>query len=665
MSFPHPPYLVTLVVGDFEESHEEWEGVKVDYYYPRGHGEDAKRTFGKTVDILRFFSEYTGVKYAYSKYAQVIVSDFIFGGMENTSATTLTDRTLHDARAHIDFDSDGLVAHEAAHQWFGDLVTCRSWSQAWLNEGFATYFDALFHEHDRGHEEFTFYMDEMADEYFEEASGHYRRPIVCETYIEPLELFDRHLYQKGGLVLHMLRSALGDEAFRASLKNYLGRNRGTSVETLDLARAIEDTTGRNLEGFFDQWVRRAGHPELDVSYGWNAERKEATVTIKQGGESAGAGAAGGNGAPATPATGPYSLELPVRFVLPDGSSVTERVDVGQAQQSWQFALAAEPLDVVVDPENVILKQMTLEKPTPMWKETLARAPEPIARAHAAKALGRRFEPGVAEALAKALVKDAFWGVQAAAARALGAQRTTEARDLLVAALRDVTHPKARRGIVDALGSFRRDEGAWRALLGVAEGGDPSWFVEYEALRALGRTRHAGAYEKLLALKDRPSWLDMLQRGALEGLAFLRDERAVGPVLADGQYGRPKWARPIAVRALGKLAEGKRAVAEEVAELLDDPDLGVRLAAVDTLLEIGHDEAVKALERYLERELDGRGRRHAREALRGLRSGVAHDEKLAALRDQIDRVGEEARALRDRVAVLEKRLGGGPGQGKIG
>ena len=112
--------------------------------------------------MVRFFSQKLGVPYPWNKYAQIAVSDFVFGGMENTTATTQTDLTLHDARAHVDFSSNGLVAHELAHQWFGNLLTCKHWSHAWLNEGFATYFDALFHEHHKGIDE----TDDGQDQWF-------------------------------------------------------------------------------------------------------------------------------------------------------------------------------------------------------------------------------------------------------------------------------------------------------------------------------------------------------------------------------------------------------------------------------------------------------------------------------------------------------------------
>jgi len=255
---PHPAYLMTFAAGEFSEIRDEWRGVPVQYFVQPGREDDGRRAFENTPAMMDFFSEATGVRYPYAKYAQVAVADFVYGGMENTSATTQTDRTLHDARAHLDFSSDPLVSHELAHQWFGDLVTCRDWGHAWLNEGFATYFECLWREHHLGYDEFLYDVFGLLQSYLGEERERYRRPIVTNTYGDPSDLFDRHLYEKGGLVLHMLRRGLGEEAWRASLKHYLERHRGGNVTTPDFQRAIEDVTGRNLEGFFQQWVWAPG-----------------------------------------------------------------------------------------------------------------------------------------------------------------------------------------------------------------------------------------------------------------------------------------------------------------------------------------------------------------------------------------------------------------------
>jgi aminopeptidase N len=257
---PHATYLMTLVVGEFAERTEMVDGLPVQWYVTPGREADGQRAFGDTPAMVRFFSSKIGVPYPWPKYAQVAVSDFVFGGMENTSATTQTDLTLHDERAHVDFSSNGLVAHELAHQWFGNLLTCKHWSHAWLNEGFATYFDALFHEHHKGQDEFRYLMYENAQEYFREDAERYRRPLVTNVYQEPIDLFDRHLYEKGALVLHMLRYVLGEEMFWRSITQYVSMHRHQVVETVDLERAIEIATGRNLQAFFKQWVYQGGYP---------------------------------------------------------------------------------------------------------------------------------------------------------------------------------------------------------------------------------------------------------------------------------------------------------------------------------------------------------------------------------------------------------------------
>ena len=280
-AIPHVSYLVTLVAGEYEAIRYRWKKVPLTVWAPRGRKADAARACDKTPKMMEFFSSFTGAPYPYEKYDQVFVQDFIFGGMENTTATTLTDTALLDRRSFLDASMDSLVAHELAHQWFGDLLTCRDWSQAWLNEGFATYFDALFREHDLGRDEYLQNVLSLRDNYFQEDGRNYRRSIVTTRYRDPVELFDRHLYEKGALVLHMLRGVLGDDDFRRSLRHYVARHREGSVETVDLRRAVEEVTGRNLEPFFDQWVHRAGHPEIKATFSWDEKRRTATVSVKQ------------------------------------------------------------------------------------------------------------------------------------------------------------------------------------------------------------------------------------------------------------------------------------------------------------------------------------------------------------------------------------------------
>ena len=259
MPGPLPSYLVTLVVGKFDRVEDRPaivgdREIPVHYFVPEGRAKDSQRSFGETPNMIELFSQLTGPPYPWSRYSQVVVSDFVFGGMENTSCTTMYEHVMLDEKAGLDISSHDLVAHELAHQWFGDLVTCRDWSHAWLNEGFATYFEHLEKENRLGRAEYLHGVETDLNSYLNEASSRYQRPIVCRYYAEPLDLFDRHLYEKGGLLLHMLRSELGDSVFWEGVRGYLAEHRDGIVETRDLRAALENASGTSLERFFDSWA---------------------------------------------------------------------------------------------------------------------------------------------------------------------------------------------------------------------------------------------------------------------------------------------------------------------------------------------------------------------------------------------------------------------------
>jgi aminopeptidase N len=157
----NPAYLTSIVIGEFVETSKgkKYKGkIPLRYYVPKGREEDSGRTFDDTAKMMEFFERFFDTEYPYSKYSQVTVEDFPYGGMENTTCTTLTTDLLHDERAHLTFSSDDVISHELAHQWFGDLITCRDWEHIWLNEGFASYSEALYWEHNRGDKEFQYYV---------------------------------------------------------------------------------------------------------------------------------------------------------------------------------------------------------------------------------------------------------------------------------------------------------------------------------------------------------------------------------------------------------------------------------------------------------------------------------------------------------------------------
>jgi aminopeptidase N len=631
---PHPSYLLTVVAGEFAELSAMSGQVPVAYYVPKSREEDGRRTFARTPEMIAHFSEKTGVPYPWSRYSQIVVADFIFGGMENTTATTMYEYVLLDERAALDVSSDDLIAHELAHQWFGDLVTCRDWSEAWLNEGFATFMEHVWRDKHLGADEYDYGVKGDLDAYLAEAQGRYRRPIVCQDYDAPLDLFDRHLYEKGGLVLHMLKTELSDSVFWRGVERYLRRHARTVVETRDLMRALEEASGKSLARFFEQWVYKPGHPEIEVALVW--DKGTLTVAVKQQ-QAATEGV-------------PSAFDLSLHLDVGDARGVRrEKLHVTDRSESFALSYPTRPAYVVVDPDMRVLGDVRIKCPGDMLRAALVGAKTARGRWLAARALATNDDPPTVEALETALLNTReFWGVRAEAARALGQIRTARTFEVLSGAV--VTeHPKVRRAIADALSRFRTSASV--DLLKKLALRDESYVVEAEAARALGRTKQPGAFDTLVDIVDHPSWAEIISVGALEGMAALRDDRAIPHVVARTRYGHPPRTRRAAVMALPKLGADRKC-REILEDLLDDRDTMLRLDVARALSDLSDPKARPALRDRLEIELDPRVRRRLREALRDL--GSEGKRAPEALRDELEKLQAEHSELRGRVAALEAR-----------
>jgi len=618
-----PSYLVTLVVGDFKRisdrdailgTPDAERRIPITYWVPPEKARHTERSFSETPRMVELFSKLTGVDFAWSRYSQIVVSDFIFGGMENTTATTMYEYILLDEKAAVDNTSNDLIAHELAHQWFGDLLTCRDWSHAWLNEGFATYFEHLEREDRLGKDEYEYGVAGDLQAYLTEANSRYIRPIVCREYAEPVDLFDRHLYEKGGLVLHMLRQRLGDALFFGGVRRYLETHRGGIVETSDLMRALEAVSGESLEQFFDEWVFRAGHPVLKVNITY--EDKLLAVQVKQ-----------------TQTTGLFALEVEILICTRSGKLERHRRRIDSAQDALAVPCAEKPLWVAFDPDFKIAAPVTLACPSDMLRQQLTHAPSARLRWLAAETLGQRGDLLSVEALECTLGNaEEAWMVRSEAAVALGKVRGELAFSALTANLR-TPHPKVRRAVVAALGHFRT-EAAADNLLPLAEK-DESYLVESEASRALGRTRQPHARKPLLRLLERKSWADITRAGALDGLALLRDESTLDAVMEYSNYGQPTRGRRAAVSALSQLSDSRK-VRLHLEDLLDDTDPYLRIDVVRALVRMGDLKARAALQKRLDRETDGRVERRLREALRELTSTAkpAHTDEVEGLKGEL-------------------------------
>jgi aminopeptidase N len=641
LDFPHVAYLVTLVVGRFDVFETKWRGIPVTYWAPEGRLADVKRTLARTPQMMTHFSEKTGVAYPYPQYAQVYVQEFIFGGMENTSATTLTDSAIMDRWSEDEAWMDGLVAHELAHQWFGDYVTCRDWSHGWLNEGFATFMETVWKRESGGEDEVAYYRMGEQEAYLAEDSHSYRRSIVWKRYHDPIEIFDRHLYQKGACVLHMLHEELGEDLFWHCIRTYLERHAKGSVVTDDLRRAIEDVTGRNLEWFFEQWVMKGGHPDLAVSVKPGKDSVAIRIEQKQQHDEL---------------TSTFRFRIGVR-VETDKGAVSRTLEVTESAQSFDIPVGGKVKWVAVDPGAHLLHSGKVDQSEEGWTQALASDRDGVTRVRAARALVEGATPAGVKALAKALATDKVWFVRCEAAAALGRVKTAAARDALAAAVKQ-SDPRVLRAVAAALGGFRHDDDAAAALAKLLSPSQKYPGVLHDAAVALGRTRVAAAYERLLGLLERPSWNDMAKRGALNGLGMLRDDRALPVVLAESGPSRTEAVRASAAHALTNLGLEKDADRDAVRGRLEDlvrtALLRTQLTAAGALAERREDRSIGVLHAQAACDLDGRVKRACKVAAATIASGRDRGEDVRKLREDLGRVEDENRRLKDRVEKLEAK-----------
>lgn len=624
---PHPAYLTSVAVGKYVEINEG----NLYYYIPPEMAHDAKRTFDRTGDMVQFFEEYLGTKYPYEKYAQVCVQDFVYGGMENSSCTTLTLDTLHDKKAHVDYTSDYLVAHELAHQWFGDLVTCRDWQHIWLNEGFATYCESLYWEASRGKDEFHYYVLQTADDYLEEAASRYVRPVVSKTYKHPDELFDRHTYEKAGTVLHMLRHKVGDAHFRRALETYLQRFAGGVAETDDLRRIFELETGKSLQQFFDQWIYREGHPELKVEF--TSDGKTAKIKIEQAQQGE-----------------PFSFPLEIRLAFARGDKIYT-FNISDKESAFQIPIDKEVEWFSIDPEFKVLKTIAVKAPKEMLVKQLQQGKTIIERVEAARALKDSSAETVIDALQKTVMAD-FWAVAAEAARTLGTIRTDGSYVALEKCMK-VKHPKARRAVVKAIGNFKREEtvAIVRPYLH-----DESYFVESEAMTSIGRTRSKDAVSILKKGVETSSFQNIVAQGAIAGLKEFQDDKEIAALLLEkSRYGNHHRVREAATFALGKFVDPNNDVVDQLKALLVDRWFRVRINACRALADAEYVKAIPDLARVAEQDLDHRVRRIAEECINMIKDSARKPKEVAHLRDELDRMKAKSLEMMQRMDRLERGL----------
>lgn len=605
---PHPAYLVTIVIGEYELIQERLKGLPVEYYVYADRPAAGQKLFQRTPEMIEFFANKFGYPYPFAKYSQVLVDDFLFGAMENTTATTMTDRCLLDARAELDLNYEDIVAHELAHHWWGDLVTCKHWSEIWLNESFATYSEYLWREHTQGSDEARFVLFQDFLTYLQEDFSSHRRPILFHRYRYSEELMDRHAYEKGACVLHMLRHVLGDEAFFRAMARHLSKFAFGVAETNDLKTSIEEVTGKNLHWFFDQWIYRPGYPELEVEYEWQREQKTLRLSVKQVQK-----ADDEDDVPAA-----FRFPVEIEIVTLEAGAVIEtahrtsfHVWVEKAEQEFYFPCEAKPRLVVFDKGHRVFKLMRFPKSQQELLYQLQHDEDLLGRARAARELAAYKTEETVTALRQAVASTDHRAVRMAAAISLGEMGSEETRQAALSAYRTCDNPHVRRACVWALGNGKKADAATVQFLREVIEKDLSYFVSAAAVRALGKLgEHAEStqfYEAACAALSHSSWQESVRAAVFHAFRFAKEKRAVDLAIQHTKYGEHIAVRVAAIGYLGALGKelhkekADDAVVDCLLALLDDKAIRARVAAVRALGKVGNERALPALQMAQMRE----------------------------------------------------------------
>jgi aminopeptidase N len=527
MEQPYSNYLTSIVVGEFKNVIQNANGTPVYNYGYVNESKEVAETVKRLPDTINFFSKMTGVKYPYAKYSQTFVEDF-GGGMENISATTQIIEMIKDSREMLDEDSDSLQAHELAHQWFGDYVTCRDWGQIWLNESFATYFDNLYEEYSKGHDEFLINtVRSNQNAYYSTWKQGNRRPIVTKFYANKDAMFDTYAYPRGAAVLHMLRKHLGNENWWKAINRYLTSNAHQPVSTEDFRIAIEESTGESMDWFFDQWLYKMGHPVFVVTQSF--ENGKLTLNVKQTQK-----IDENNEFP--------QVEFFQTFVDVEIDNKIERVWIKpQAENVFTFDSATKPKLVNFDYEGTLIKELTFDKSAEELIYQMLNDKDILGRRWALGQLqdlpaDKENDKKIVAAFLSVAAKDSSWRMRRAAIETIAGMYSPDGPPMvkMPAAVIDDTVAQAMVKATKDVKSFVRVEAiqllaetrdAKYESIFKAALNDPSYSVVEAGAIGLANVKNAATYETLMKLTKSESWRDHYRIAGLNALSDLGDKRS--------------------------------------------------------------------------------------------------------------------------------------------
>ena len=590
---PNSTYLMTAVTGDYVVLQDKWRTVPVGYWTYPDSVEATWRGMGKTPRMIELFSNRTGLDYPFAKYDQVNAPDYIFGGMENVTATTQADDDiLHPAWAEPQANAEGLVSHELGHQWYGDYLTTRDWSHIWLNEGFATFMEQTWTEFGMGADEGA--MDRLgAHQQTIAADRRARRPLVYNRWVtDPLELFfSGHIYPKGATVLQMIRHQLGDSLFWRGMNRYTTQHAKGNVVSDDLRAAFEQVSGRDFKPFFDRWVYGAGFPVFQVSYSYDAAAHSVTLDAREVQQR-------------DSLTGFFDPDVDVE-ILTDGAPVRGVVRVRNGVGHASFALPSAPRSIRWDKGNWLLDITDFPRPTVMLAWQLAHDDDVVGRVEAVDLLAPRGDELIARRALIAATHDAAHAVRARAVAALKSQAGAPlVADAIVAATRD-SDARVRQAALRTLAAVHSSAAAARAR--EAATNDPSLINRGTALMTLAALDGDAALDVIKSALASDSWLDLSRTQAVTALGTIDSPTSIPTLMRYLGAGTARNTRVAAIDALAARAAGHEAeVAAAIEPLLNvDDDIFVRIEAAGALGELKQQSSIAALEARRKVEAESR------------------------------------------------------------
>lgn len=499
---PHSTYLISLSIGDYLVVKDSLGDLPINYWVYRSMADDVERVFGKTPYMIDFYNSLYNYKYPWAKYDQVI-SGYMGGGAEATSATLLGEGIVTDEFTEQDYYREYVIAHEIAHQWWGDLITCRSWEHTWLNESFGTYSDHLYTRYDKGADEGDYDLLLKKNAYLNEAHNRFMRPIVYKEYEHPGDNFNRHTYQKGACTLHLLRSILGDDAFFRTISTFLHRHEFKPVTTYDFMKCLKDVTGKNMDWFFEQYFFKPGHPVFNISKTWDESSGILTIIIIQQQDK-------WENVPV------YTIPVNIG-IYTDNGKIIKRVWLKEKTEVLNFALNAEPLMVRFDEGNYLLKEWSYKKGL---EELLFQAEndDMTGRLWAAGQLSEYSgNPKTVESWKKIATEDEFWAVRAAAIEQISKFYAAENIDLIKNAAREESS-KVRAVAIKALGELK--EPSLKNFFRQTFKTDNSYAVKSETLIAIGKCGNRSDISFLKEAGLQKSYRDVVSKAAQEAIVLI-------------------------------------------------------------------------------------------------------------------------------------------------